>query len=241
MQEIVQSNSLNAITNLNITGGTIPRGFSIRKPGERGHKKNSMTMNVEVSKGEPYEEIYTFPEPTIYDYFPGVSRAIVNKAIENRLDLLDRFFVQFAYGGTLSHPNPYGLTDTQMEYFHTILLPRLSACIKSISQSKPRTNDVIKLENNEVDVYDSMTFRKLMGVYRSNGFDIYLSCNMLFIKALEGGYINGKAYTSNEVKQIMRLSDEEYSYLVNGIECIELNEEVSKTLKRKLGKMHRKF
>ena len=241
MQEIINNEKISAISNLNILSGNKSFGFSIRKPGERGHKKDSMVMSVEVSKSEPYEEAYTFEQPTIYDYFPGVSRDIVNKAIEDRLDLLDRFFVYFVYGGNLAHPNPYGLTEKQMEYFHTTIIPRLSANIKSISQSKPRTNEASKLEEHEVNIFDFITLRKLMGVYRRNGFDLYISCNMLYIKALEGGYLNDKKYTPDEVKQILRLNDEDYSSLVNGIECIELNENVSKTLNYKMGRIYNRF
>ncbi|MBR4671663.1 MAG: hypothetical protein IKO78_00500 [Bacilli bacterium] len=228
-----------AITNLRIMSGNSTSVYTFGRPKRTNHRDNRMVMSVEVSEGDTYQEIYKFADPTIYDYYPTYSRALVNRAI-HKLDPLNRFFTFYVYGGNLPHPNPYQLTEGQMNYFHSVIVPKIGEILSRLpNYSCEHTTQ--KLETNEFGVSDYIYLGKLMGMYRPRGFDIYLSCNMLCVRALQEGYLNGKKYTPNEVMEIMRLEKPEYESLINGIEIVKSDEKVSKILEHKMGRIYIRY
>ena len=221
------------IKNLKIKGGNDISKYPF------GKLTGGMEIKIVVSKDGSYEATYKAVESTIYDKFPTYSRTLINRVIR-RLDILDRFFVFYMYGGNLPHPNPYEYTDGQKQYLESTVIPKIGELLDKYPDCSREKTDP-GFEANTLESWDYVLFRKLMGVYRPSGFDRLISCNMFFVKALEGGYLNKKKYTPNEVMKIMRLTKEEYDKLVEGIEVKEADKDFKSNLNIKMGRIYRRF
>ena len=161
---------------------------------------------------------------TIFSYFP-VHRSRINNALA-RLDLLDSFFLYYRYGGNLDNPYVFELTENQKKYFEEELLPKIEKLINSLSLEKQHKNiNSIILDSNTFNRNDYTALKMCFKNYRYLKKDYNCSLNHFFIEKLSDGFINKKAYSKEEIMQILHLTEEEYN------DCIEEDKRINESLK----------
>ena len=170
-------------------------------------------------------EIITNKIKTIYDYFPNHSRFEVNTAL-SKLTLIEQFFLCFKYGGSLSRPIPYDLTETQKNYFNNQLLPKISTLVRNLSfnNSIEIANDV-SLKSNSFTKSDFMVLKICFNQYKRLKKEFKYSFNHFFIERLSDGFVNKKAFSKEDIMKILHITENEYN------DCINEDKEMVEALK----------
>ena len=206
---------------------------------ESEHETKAKPKKKESASKELIERFNEEETKTIYDFFPGYSKILVNKAIK-ALGYLDSFMLHFIYGSNLNYPNHHALTPTQIEYFESTIVNKIGVILLDVRSNHGERHD-IQLESQTFTLKDYLKLQKIIGIYINRGYNQYLTYNQFFIKALEGGYIHNKKYSKVDIMRILHLSEEEYDLISNDLMETENIEEKATIIKSKMNRIRKKI